>query len=116
LNAKIKWARVTKFLKVTNSTPQQLLDWLEEGFKNKHAFICNSNLYLGKYYLYDSVVRDDVGNDIIVKNGYYNRTHCYVPTLITNTLFMANLWNSLNTDKEFRKDMIDKFKKHYKLK
>ncbi len=49
LEHKIKWALVTKFLKVTKSTPQQLLDWLEWGFKNvnKYEFICVKERYLG---------------------------------------------------------------------
>ncbi len=121
LEHKIKWALVTKFLKVTKSTPQQLLDWLEWGFKNvnKDEFICHKEMYIeGKYFIAES---RHSGNDFKMSREEHGIID--VPVLITSLseyethiAYPARIWRKLQCDEEFRKEMIDKFKKHYKLK
>ena len=119
LKHKIRWALVTKFLKVTESTPQQLLDWLEWVFKNvpKYEFICLIKLYLDKYFIDDSF-----DETIFIEKSCIDRLEVCIPSLITGLYYKeqlyaaALLWDKLHDDIEFRKEMIDKFKKHYKLK
>lgn len=123
LEHKIRWALVTKFLKVTKSTPQQLLDWLKWGFRYVpiQSFICNRKLYLDKHHITKATrYTIDGSYDNAFEVDSFNTV--YIPELVTglnlNSDYVppAELWYQLNNDKKFRKEMIDKFKKHYKLK
>ncbi len=112
---RIKWKVVDQLLEETKSSPRDLLDWLEWGFgniDNNGSHICNVRLYLDKYYITDE-------DSVFVGRGSQYIT---LPEIMTGRyqmsldLIPSTVWLTLSSDLEFRKVMISRFKKHYKLK
>lgn len=121
---RIKWKVVDSLLEQTESTPRELLDWLEWGFKHidgvVNTFLCNNRLYLDKYYITNKC---DLSmhihpNGLILEDKSVIR----VPDILTgesptgNTFNPAVFWVSFQKDKDFRAEVITQYKKHYKLK
>jgi len=106
----VKWKVIDDLLEKTDSTPRELLDWLEWGFENveQGAFICNEAEYKNKYYIADTVsfLRED---ETIIKIGV-------IITGGAEPYYPSAVWGKLLTDMHFREVMIARFKKHYKLK
>lgn len=116
---RIKWKVVDKILEETESTPQQLLEWLEWGFENIeshcHNYICVKKLYLDKYFL-------DTAEFKGYRDNSEKRIYIYLPRILTREdrwgeeFTPATTWTNLRDNLEFRNEMVRRFKKHYKLK
>ena len=115
---RIKWKVIDKLLEETESSPWDLLDWLEWGFENvgREEFICHRKLYLGKFYIEwgcDAGIHTDSDDEIdVFCSNIFTGSRPSAGELSSP----AAAWHILQTDLDFRTTMIKRFKKHYKLK
>jgi hypothetical protein len=78
----IRWKTLDQVFKLTKSTPQDMLDWINQGLIDLRTgdFICNESHYLGKYFFETQketkvVIRNNIEGSFTIEDSF-TRVYC----------------------------------------
>ena len=109
---KIYWNIVDQILNETESTAQQLFDWMNDPEVMGHHFPCTSgHPYLDKYSFVEAGI---FGDEVSVDEWPDSEFEIYVPE-IAACVEIYDFWSDWCSNDQFRANMRRDFKRRYKL-
>lgn len=127
---RIRWKIVDQILKLTNSTPSQLLAWMSDPIVMQHAYPCDEDLeYLGNTTIYRAYFDTGISIDSYTdEDGVWDKkAGMFVPDpdnatiydlrvpLIAKGVHIYDFWHYWRADSNFRNKITAQFKRRYDL-